>query len=83
MTFRKPYIYRCRCSQGARHSYAEAVGKNVANPTALLLCAAKMLTHINLQYYGDMIRNAVNTVLKTGKVSRISHSIKLIYLLFR
>lgn len=28
-----------------------------------------MLTHINLQYYGDMIRNAVNTVLKTGKVS--------------
>ncbi|XP_065222866.1 isocitrate dehydrogenase [NAD] subunit beta, mitochondrial [Planococcus citri] len=51
---------------GARHSYAEAVGKNVANPTALLLCAAKMLTHINLQYYGDMIRNAVNTVLKAG-----------------
>lgn len=54
--------------QGARHSFSEAVGKNVANPTALLLCSAKMLGHINLQYYGDMIRNAVNAVLKTGKV---------------
>ena len=54
---------------GARHTYAEAVGKNVANPTAMLLASAKMLSHINLQYYGDLIRNAVNRVLKAGKVS--------------
>ncbi|CAH0382504.1 unnamed protein product [Bemisia tabaci] len=53
---------------GARHTYAEAVGKNVANPTAMLLASAKMLSHINLQYYGDLIRNAVNRVLKAGKV---------------
>lgn len=53
---------------GARHTYSEAVGKNVANPTAMLLCGAKMLTHVNLQYYSDMIRNAVNRVLKAGKV---------------
>lgn len=53
---------------GARHTYSEAVGKNVANPTAMLLCSAKMLSHVNLQYYNDMIRNAVNRVLKAGKV---------------
>lgn len=54
--------------KGARHTYSEAVGKNVANPTAMLLCSAKMLSHVNLQYYCDMIRNAVNRVLKAGKV---------------
>lgn len=54
--------------QGARHTFSEAVGKNVANPTAMLLCAAKMLTHVNLKHYGDMIRSAVNKVLTAGKV---------------
>ncbi|KAJ8868497.1 hypothetical protein PR048_030025 [Dryococelus australis] len=53
---------------GARHTFSEAVGKNVANPTAMLLCSAKMLTHVNLQFYSDMIRNAVSRVLKAGKV---------------
>ncbi|CAG2057771.1 unnamed protein product [Timema podura] len=56
------------CQEGARHTFSEAVGKNVANPTAMLLCGAKMLNHVNLQYYGDMIRNAINRVLKAGKV---------------
>lgn len=55
-------------SQGARHTFSEAVGKNVANPTAMLLCGAKMLNHINMQFYGDMIRGAVERVLKAGKV---------------
>lgn len=54
--------------QGARHTFSEAVGKNVANPTAMLLCAAKMLRHVNLPYYADMIRNAVSNVLQSGKV---------------
>ncbi|KAK6618670.1 Isocitrate dehydrogenase [NAD] subunit beta, mitochondrial [Polyplax serrata] len=53
---------------GARHTYSEAVGKNVANPTAMLLCAAKMLNHVNLQHYSDMIKNAISTVLQEGKV---------------
>ncbi|KAL1450146.1 hypothetical protein WDU94_002596 [Cyamophila willieti] len=34
----------------------------------MLLCSTKMLRHVNLQYYGDMISNAVNRVLKAGKV---------------
>lgn len=53
---------------GARHTFSEAVGKNVANPTAMLLCSAKMLSHVNLPYYSNMIRNAVNKVLQEGKV---------------
>jgi len=53
---------------GARHTYAEAVGKNLANPTAVLLCAAEMLNHVNLQYHGRMVFNAVEKVLKGGKV---------------
>lgn len=53
---------------GARHTFSEAVGKNVANPTAMFLCAAKLLNHVNLPQYGQMIRNAVDQVLLDGKV---------------
>jgi len=54
--------------QGARHTFAEASGKNVANPTAMLLCAANMLQHCGLDAHGERITRAVNTVIKTGKV---------------
>lgn len=40
----------------------------MANPTAMLLCAAKMLRHVNLPMYGEMIRNAIEKVLRDGKV---------------
>lgn len=62
------YKYTLSKFQGARHTYSEAVGKNVANPTAMLLCSAKLLRHVNLPQYGTMIRNAVDKVLKDGKV---------------
>lgn len=54
--------------QGARHTFSEAVGKNVANPTAMLLCSTKLLRHVNLHNYSDMITNAINRVLKAGKI---------------
>lgn len=54
--------------QGARHTFSEAVGKNVANPTAMLLCASKMLRHINLLHYSEQIYSAIKNVLKVGKV---------------
>lgn len=60
----KSYLF-----QGARHTFSEAVGKNVANPTAMLLASANMLNHINLQYYGDLIKSAVDRVIRVGKVS--------------
>ncbi|XP_034952242.1 isocitrate dehydrogenase [NAD] subunit beta, mitochondrial [Chelonus insularis] len=53
---------------GARHTYSEAVGKNVANPTAMLLCGVKLLNHINLKRYATQIREALNRVLNDGKV---------------
>lgn len=58
----------CVFEPGARHTFSEAVGKNVANPTAMLLCSAKLLRHVNLHNYSDMITNAINRVLKAGKV---------------
>lgn len=53
--------------QGARHTYSEAVGKNVANPAAMIICACSMLFHVNLQYHSRMIFNALVKVLKSGK----------------
>lgn len=63
------YSSECVCFEpGARHCYSEATGKNLANPTAMLLGAANMLNHINQTHYGKMIGNAVDKVLKSGKV---------------
>lgn len=53
---------------GARHTYGQAVGKNIANPTAMLLCAAKMLHHVNLHDYAHLVQTAVEKVIAEGKV---------------
>uniref|UniRef100_A0A3P9H9F1 Isocitrate dehydrogenase [NAD] subunit, mitochondrial n=1 Tax=Oryzias latipes TaxID=8090 RepID=A0A3P9H9F1_ORYLA len=53
---------------GARHPFAQAVGRNIANPTAMLLSAANMLKHLNLEYHSQMISDAVKRVIKQGKV---------------
>lgn len=37
--------------KGARHTYAQMAGRNVANPTAMLLSGADMLDHI--KYVGN------------------------------
>ncbi|XP_058797984.1 isocitrate dehydrogenase [NAD] subunit beta, mitochondrial [Phymastichus coffea] len=52
---------------GARHTYSEAVGKNVANPTAMILCSVKLLNHLNLRRYAEQIKDALNRVLNDGK----------------
>lgn len=53
---------------GARHTYGQAVGKNIANPTAMLFCASKMLHHVNLHDYAHSVQNAVEKVIASGKV---------------
>ncbi|XP_041744600.1 isocitrate dehydrogenase [NAD] subunit beta, mitochondrial isoform X2 [Coregonus clupeaformis] len=53
---------------GARHPFAQAVGRNIANPTAMLLSAANMLHHLNLEYHSNMVSDAVRKVIKQGKV---------------
>jgi len=35
----------------------------------MLMCASKMLRHVNLQKYSESIRNAIREVLAAGKVS--------------
>jgi isocitrate dehydrogenase (NAD+) len=53
---------------GARHTYDEGVGKNVANPTAMLLSSVQMLRHIGLRNDADKIKKAVEKVLMDQKV---------------
>lgn len=55
--------------QGARHAFADSAGKNQANPTAILLCAANMLNHLQLEKHGTVIKDAVEKTVKEGKVS--------------
>lgn len=52
---------------GARHAFSTAAGRNIANPTAMLLSSANMLRHLNMHSYGDTIENAVNKVIRAGK----------------
>lgn len=52
---------------GARHTFGSGVGKNIANPTAMLLCAVKMLRHINLHDYATKLEDALKLVISTGK----------------
>ena len=72
----------CIFETGARHPFAQvrhfihtriafiffckAVGKNIANPTAMLLTSANMLDHMSMNQHGDRIRKAV---MKTVRVS--------------
>lgn len=37
----------------------------------MLMCASKMLRHVNLQHYSESIRTAIREVLAAGKVSDI------------
>ncbi|XP_036595584.1 isocitrate dehydrogenase [NAD] subunit beta, mitochondrial-like [Trichosurus vulpecula] len=53
---------------GARHPFAHAVGRNIANPTAMLLSSSNMLKHLSLDYHSKMIAEAVKKVIKVGKV---------------
>lgn len=53
---------------GARHTFGEAVGKNIANPTAMLLCAVKMLRHVNLNDHATRLEEGLLSVIKNGKV---------------
>jgi isocitrate dehydrogenase (NAD+) len=49
-------------------SAPDIAGKGVANPTALVLAAALMLDHVNMQDKGDRIRQAVSETLNIDNV---------------
>merc|ERR1719232_1715741 len=52
---------------GAKHTFDEGVGKNAANPTAILLSTVKMLEHLGLTDHASKLRAAITEVLSTGK----------------
>lgn len=53
--------------KGARHAFATAAGRNIANPTAMILTSANLLKHLNLNLHAQRIENAVFKVIKSGK----------------
>jgi isocitrate dehydrogenase (NAD+) len=53
--------------KGARHPFLTGAGRNIANPTAMLLSASNMLRHLNLVSYADCIDHAIFKVIKGGK----------------
>ncbi|RMZ96227.1 isocitrate dehydrogenase [NAD] subunit mitochondrial isoform X2 [Brachionus plicatilis] len=55
---------------GARHAFATAAGRNIANPTAMILTSANLLKHLNLNLHAQRIENAVYKVIKSGKFNR-------------
>jgi isocitrate dehydrogenase len=54
-------------SKGARHPFLTGAGRNIANPTAMLLSASSMLRHLSLVSYADQIDNAIHKVIKVGR----------------
>jgi len=59
----------CICgAQGARHVALDIKGRNLANPTAMILSASMMLKHMGLHAHASTIESAVYRVIKEGKV---------------
>ena len=52
---------------GSRHPGMNIAGKNVANPTSLLLSSVLMLRHLGLTKSADRISKAVSDVIAEGK----------------
>lgn len=50
-----------------RHMFSLAAGKNLANPTGMLYASANLLSHLNLPFHSQMIKSAVDRVLRSGK----------------
>jgi isocitrate dehydrogenase (NAD+) len=53
---------------GSRHSFKEAFGRQIANPTAMILSCSNLLKHLHLNDYGRALRSAVEKVIRDGKV---------------
>ncbi|KAA0187521.1 Isocitrate dehydrogenase [NAD] subunit beta mitochondrial [Fasciolopsis buskii] len=53
---------------GTRHSFSMASGRDIANPTAILLAGTHMLRHLNLTEYALSVESAVLQVIREGKV---------------
>jgi isocitrate dehydrogenase (NAD+) len=59
----------CSIFEAVHGSAPDIAGKNLANPTALLLSSIMMLRHMNLTSHADSIEKAIFQTLAEGKVS--------------
>ena len=66
--YQSNYSYFHLLEPGARHTYGEMAGKNVANPAGMLLASANLLEHASLGEHAQQIRRAVHGVLGEGRV---------------
>eukprot|EP01016_Furgasonia_blochmanni_P009659 TRINITY_DN1400_c0_g1_i19.p2 TRINITY_DN1400_c0_g1~~TRINITY_DN1400_c0_g1_i19.p2 ORF type:complete len:248 (+),score=50.27 TRINITY_DN1400_c0_g1_i19:738-1481(+) len=57
----------CSLFEAVHGSAPDIAGKNLANPTALLLSSVMMLHHMGLGNYGDRIQNAIFKTIEEGK----------------
>lgn len=64
----------CSIFEAVHGSAPDIEGKQLANPTALLLSSIMMLQHMGLTDYADRIQKAIFGVLSDGKVGHSSHS---------
>ena len=60
--------YECAVFEATHGSWPEAAGKDIANPTALILTSAMMLRHLGEAEAADMVEGAVGRVLAEGRV---------------
>lgn len=57
----------CSIFEAVHGSAPDIAGKNLANPTALLLSSIMMLQHMELNSYADRIKQAIFTTIAEGK----------------
>jgi isocitrate dehydrogenase (NAD+) len=55
-------------SQGMPHSGMNIAGKNIANPTSILLSSVMMLRYLGMPMFANKVSKAVAKTLQAGKV---------------
>uniref|UniRef100_A0A0N4Z643 Isocitrate dehydrogenase [NAD] subunit, mitochondrial n=1 Tax=Parastrongyloides trichosuri TaxID=131310 RepID=A0A0N4Z643_PARTI len=53
---------------GSKHSFQQALGRDIANPTAMILACSNLLHHVHLDTYSIALRKAVEKTIREGKV---------------
>ena len=57
---------QCSVFEACHGSAPDIAGKNIANPTSLLLSGAMMLRYMDLKKWGDLVEESVRAVLTEG-----------------
>lgn len=58
-------------SQGMPHSGMNIAGKNIANPTSILLSSVMMLRYLGLSMFANKISKSITKTLDDGKVRTV------------